>query len=369
MKEWYPFINLYIATTIPSKFQSLLSKETKYIKLHSKTNYKLECRRLQKFFINKNLQKKFNLYLITPFILSKFDINYSDIQQIFPFSNKDNTFFFSEYNVGKRVKIDFKTGFGPHNLGILLTNPQKWKREKLNKFLKSKNLVYKKFAFVWASSDFVGMTRSIQCVTRFIEMVAIINKHLNNLQILVPEWYEKELGWFPKLLDYVYHNKIIIITKNETNIFYPKYSKINKTLTIRLDIFPIPHCEIEQLIMSSIDQILITGDQSLTDVISCCGTNKDIYYQIASEWKQDLVKELGKELPHLKSKPTACFKFPVKKLSKEFIKQNDFRIKGKLKLDMIINQHKSLSQTNFETLHIKQLKINSSPFNLNVIQS
>ena len=31
----------------------------------------------------------------------------------------------------------------------------------------------------------------------------------------------------------------------------------------------------------SVEDILVTGDQSLTDVLSCCKSNKNVWYQIA----------------------------------------------------------------------------------------
>ena len=76
--------------------------------------------------------------------------------------------------------------------------------------------------------------------------------------------------------------------------------KSSKVLTIRGDILPCPHDKMFTLIAKSLPEILITGDQSLTDVLSCKET-KDVYYQIA-EWKEALAKELAKatKSKHLK---------------------------------------------------------------------
>ena len=46
----------------------------------------------------------------------------------------------------------------------------------------------------------------------------------------------------------------------------------------------------------SVKDILVTGDQSLTDIISCC-KYKRVWYQIAP-WKKGLAENLHKHLPN-----------------------------------------------------------------------
>ena len=50
------------------------------------------------------------------------------------------------------------------------------------------------------------------------------------------------------------------------------------------------------LMKNSIKDILVTGDQSLTDIISCC-RGKQVWYQIAP-WKHGLARNLEKHLPN-----------------------------------------------------------------------
>ena len=56
----------------------------------------------------------------------------------------------------------------------------------------------------------------------------------------------------------------------------------------------------------SVNDILVTGDQSLTDIISCC-KYKRVWYQIAP-WKMEFSENLFKHLPNknLKSFKTSC---------------------------------------------------------------
>ena len=46
----------------------------------------------------------------------------------------------------------------------------------------------------------------------------------------------------------------------------------------------------------SIPDILVTGDQSITDVFSCC-KRKKVWYQIAP-WKHDFANGLAEKLPN-----------------------------------------------------------------------
>ena len=89
----------------------------------------------------------------------------------------------------------------------------------------------------------------------------------------------------------------------------------------------------------SINDILVTGDQSLTDIISCCKT-KQVWYQIAP-WKKGLAWNLYKELPnaYFKSFQTSCG--TLKSLNTKidwnnFMKKYDFRINGRKRFDSIL---------------------------------
>jgi Neuraminidase (sialidase) len=83
----------------------------------------------------------------------------------------------------------------------------------------------------------------------------------------------------------------------------------------------------------------LTGDQSITDALSCCST-KNIFYQIAP-WKKDFAKNLATYMPNifLKSVKTSCGTLKALKYKSNyfnFVKNNDFRLIGKTKLDAIL---------------------------------
>ena len=80
-------------------------------------------------------------------------------------------------------------------------------------------------------------------------------------------------------------------------------NKRNNKLIIDGGVFPVSNDKMLNLMKFSIRDILVTGDQSITDVLSC--GRKNIFYQIAT-WKEDFAKELAINLPnkYLKSKKT-----------------------------------------------------------------
>jgi hypothetical protein len=91
---------------------------------------------------------------------------------------------------------------------------------------------------------------------------------------------------------------------------------------------------------NSEEDILVTGDQSLTDILSCC-PSKNIWYQIA-EWKEDYAKELSALMPnhYYKSKKTSCGSLTgiaLRSDYRDFVKKWDFRKLAKSKLNKIVN--------------------------------
>ena len=79
------------------------------------------------------------------------------------------------------------------------------------------------------------------------------------------------------------------------NLFDTEKGK--NTFILRGDILPKPRLEFISLIKYSLPDVLLTGDQSVTDGIAYSTMNKRIWYQI-SPWKIDLAHELSKAIPN-----------------------------------------------------------------------
>jgi hypothetical protein len=91
-----------------------------------------------------------------------------------------------------------------------------------------------------------------------------------------------------------------VVRKNES------YDNIDGTIFLRTDITPLPYNDYSRLFNNALPDTLITGDQSVSDVISCC-QNFNIFYQ-TMPWKRSLASNLGKVLnkEYLCKTSTSC---------------------------------------------------------------
>jgi hypothetical protein len=112
------------------------------------------------------------------------------------------------------------------------------------------------------------------------------------------------------------------------------------TLTLRADVGPLPYDKYTGLFKNCLPDVLITGDQSVTDIISCC-KNYNIYYQIMP-WKagfaRNLAKALGQDFIRKVSTSCGLEKFSSKQHSniQNVSKRHNFTKLGKPKLDAIL---------------------------------
>jgi hypothetical protein len=140
-----------------------------------------------------------------------------------------------------------------------------------------------------------------------------------------------------------YKNIVLIESKSDRDLLKKNY--IEPTFFIRGDILPVSNKEIIRIMQHSVRDILITGDQSITDVLSCCPDKKNIWYQI-TPWKKNLGYNLAKKLPNefLKTKKTSCGTLKgldYKANYNEFVKENNFKVNFKPIMDAILSMIKS----------------------------
>ena len=112
----------------------------------------------------------------------------------------------------------------------------------------------------------------------------------------------------------------------------------------------------------------MSGDQSITDALSCC-LDKNIFYQIAT-WKESFGKDLAYKLPnkYLLKKSTSCGTLKALKYEgeyKEFVNNWDFRKLARPKMDAIMMYSKTrksskiikyLEELIFHTRNLTSLK-------------
>jgi len=303
LKEWYPKSKVDIATTLPDGLIKLGFDKNSIIQLGRNTP---QCRRFRNLDIvhYKSGRKytnspQYDLLFVAP-LAADFDVSRQDVKALFPYSNKFNTFFFSEYNDTLSKDFDFPTGIGRGRMGLLLTDTKPSK----------KRIVKEDYALVYIAQTIYG---SFQCFESFYKMLEA-KYPKKSFSIVVPKW---------------------IVEEAEKRGF-----KTRKNIKLRGDVLPVSNQEMITLMYHSMNDILLTGDQSITDALSCC-PKKNIFYQIAS-WKENFGYHLANKLPdeYLQRKKTSCG--TIKALDyrsdySDFVEEWDFRVMARPMIDGIVN--------------------------------
>lgn len=338
LREWYN-CNVYIATTKPDQILQLGEKEKFVLRLksqHKSIGFEM-CRRFAMLSLEnlerKKVKKEFDLYFVAP-LGEQLEINYTDVKKLIPNSNKLNTYFFSEYNnsTWKKDKYDFLTGVGKNKLGLLLTKPPK-----------TKKIIKGKYALVYIANqnEVEGLPK--RCFFNFAEMVSKKHKKTKKFRIICPNWIIENILGNPSKLSifkkYFSSVEIIDKDKNKSEYITNSINKRNNKLIIDGSLFPVSNEKMLNFMKYSVRDILVTGDQSITDVLSC-GRKKNIFYQIAP-WKEDFAKQLAIHLPnkYLRTKKSACGTLEAITYESnytDFKKKYDFRKNAKKKINNIV---------------------------------
>lgn len=308
--------NVEIITPAPEMFKKIgISEGIKLITLGDGT--RRQCRRIKSY--KRPRTRRYDLFFIAP-LQQDFDIDYSDIKSVFKESNPFNTIFLSEYQDLLSKKFDLPTGVGNKRYGMLFTDPVV--SQVPNDF------ELKDYILAYFSQD-VGNKK---CFENFLKMVVEKYKNKKNLQIIIP-----------KMALPVFQNKniqkYILERFSNLNIIEDK-KEIGNGLTIRADIFPVDRNTMLSLMKYSLPDILVTGDQSMTDVVDL-KTRKTIWYQTVP-WKINFAKALSKALPqpYLESGKSSCgsikyIDYDYDGNLEKFKRDNDFRILAKDRLNAI----------------------------------
>lgn len=321
LNQWYN-CDVKIFTTLPDAHIKLGANKDDIYKVKKTT--KQQCRIFRNLdFIRMN--EKFDLFLIAPAVAT-YSPKISDIIKKFKYATKTNVFSFSEYN-STTANIDFRTGIGGKRLGMLFTKPPR-----TSKIRELKNPYVMLYI---AGNEYIS--NATRCYRSFMEMITKkYHKTHKKLDIVVPKWIAEEINKNTVKNIREYYPTILVKTKQEKTTIIEGKGNI---LTIRGDIYPLNNTKMFSLIKYSLKDILVTGDQSITDVLSCC-SDKNIFYQIA-EWKENFAMHLAKLLPnkYLLSKKTSCGTIKAiryKSNYTKFMREWDFRIKGRPFIDALV---------------------------------
>lgn len=361
--SWYPKSKVKICTTGIKKYKSIGITDN-LIELKRKDNRDYddgECSSFDKLNISTTFT--FDIMFIVPIINYSFD--YRKFKKLISYSNYFNTFTMSEYN-GEFPPYTLPIGVGKDNLGIMFNDFQ----------ITQQKLIQKPYALVYIQPSPSWGVHARYCFLSYLEMICKkYHKKYPKFQIVIPEWIHEDMNYdnqfyykIKNIIQNYYKNLIIIYPDDEISLFDDP--KSNTLLKLRGDILPQKRNIFKSLMKDSVDDILVTGDQSLTDIISCC-KYKNVWYQIAP-WKSGLAKNLAEHLPnkYLNTFQTSCGKLGSINFNidwSNFMKKYDFRIHGKKRLNSIITSAYHMNQKQNKKFFTDLLKIIQKSRKLNSV--
>jgi hypothetical protein len=359
-KEWYN-ITPIIFTTTPDLFTQFIPKSKLKLlgvpgeSLDDTCDYELESMVAYELVGRRKRYKsiKFDCMFITPWVGNNNTVNHKVIRNIFPETNRFNTFIFSAYNRvkgGEKSPFDFDMGLGDNYLGLLYKKSECGKRPIKNPYI---------ISYISDTEE-----ESLKCFYNFIKKVLskYENKH-KKLEILVPDSIVKD-GRLDKLVKYIeknYSYDNIIISRSSKDTI--KAHKITGSyLLFRTDVKNIPYLKYLNYICNALPEILVTGNQSIGDILSCC-PDFNIFYQIMP-WEKNFAKELSiiTGVNDLGKSSKSCGHDKRTNL-KGVYKSSDFEKKGKKYMDAILNSIYSIKTNevlyNFVETAKRSRKVNS----------
>ena len=348
LRKWYPNMKVSICTSSIDKFKSLGIKTGDLLKLKSIEN-NVDGSECQPFDNLKFVKRppKFDIMIVVPMINEEF--KYKSFKKLWPQATNFNCFAVSEYN-GEYGPYAFPTGVGDGQLGLMLTSMK----------IKKHNFIKRPYALAYTAGHDRGqgvLTHTNTCIMSFIEMICKKYNRHKRFQLIIPPWFcsedrENEISLLTSLgLKTRYNNNVkkyfnssyLVLKDGRTIKLFEDGINNNKTFILRGDILPKPRPDFISLIKYSVEDVLLTGDQSVTDGIAYSSVNKRIWYQI-SPWKKDFIHEVSKEIPnkYLDNFRTSCGTLKAIRVTldnRKLIQNHDFRKKGKRRMDAILKFH------------------------------
>jgi hypothetical protein len=329
LEKWYK-AKITLATTYIKGLKQLIKNKKTSIRILELTaeggmKGNLKCKLFKNIKFKQKIPKQ-DLIFVAPLAMDE-EVSLKDVKHVTPYATIFNTFWLSEYNDTNKYAIN--TGVGGHRDGIFITKIPS---------VEKKSPIKNPYVLIYISFQ-EPMTK---CLLSFLELIGKkYYKKYKNLDVVIPvSLVDEDIdSKIEKILSKYYPN-IYIKTKKETFIITESNNKkkTNK-LTFRCDILPVSNIKMISLMKHSLKDILVTGDQSISDVLSCC-SSKNIYYQQMS-WKKNLANNLARELPnkYLLSTQTSCGTIKALKYNSNytaFLKKWDFRKLGKPKINAIV---------------------------------
>ena len=348
LNKWYPGkVNVTIATNSPKQFTNIGERPEDLIYLQTRAKNP-QCRKFNTmtpyeaspFLATGELRymslENYDLYFVAP-LTADDEPDFKVIHKLVKNSNRFNTAFFTEYNIPMNDDIMFNVGAGGNRVGLFLTDEEGLQTQRISVLNNPYSIIY------IAEKD----SNLHDCYEGFLQLLTRKYK-IPQLDVVCPSWMEKYLKREKQsLVDSVNEHYCSITVKKLVNgvvveevLFTDEDCKSGATLTFRMDVFPLRFEWMNSLYKHSLPHVLLTGDQSITDFLSCCAEEKIPFYQ-GLPWKQNFYTNLAKLLPnkYFKSYKTSCGNYTAIRYHpsfKRFIKKWDFRVNAKPLMDVLL---------------------------------
>lgn len=272
--------------------------------------------------VRKRYKADLDCVFVTPWVGNNDTVDVKALQGIFPNANRFNTFVFSAYNrVAKNEGSPFDFDLGLNELGLLYYRQECGKRPIKNPYVIS-----------YVSDVEVD---GLGCLEKFVKRV--IKKYSgvhDKLEILVPKsiTQDNRLDKLVRFIEKYDYQVLVSQSKAETK---QAHTKRGRYILFRADISGVPYRKYLDYICNALPDILVTGNQSVSDILACC-PKFNIFYQIMP-WEKKFAKELGKltGVKDLGVGSKSCGHTGQTEL-KGIHTKHDFEKKGKMYVDAVL---------------------------------
>ena len=376
IKEWYNIESVILASDpiyflkngvklenifgikVPGVKGHVECADTKHMKI-----YKINDK--GKFLRQTTIRYQFDLIAFAPWIATDFAPRHSTIKKFFPYANRFNSLLFSTYNSSNPELFDFPTGIGKKYLGVLLTETD---------HSIPRNTTLLPYPYVMVHISYFHSVDTTGCYSSFVKMICKKYHETNSrIDIVTPTVVLDDIPKLERLVKYIkkmnYYDEVEIITKKGEEKVWDSNKRV---LRIRCEILPLPYKEYTALFNYCLPDVLLTGNQSVTDIVSCC-RNYNVYYQIMP-WEYSFATNLNNTLQppdnYLRKWKTACgyekMDLKMKSNLQRVQEKYDFRVLGKEKLDRIISNIKRITKDPDVSTFVKI--VTSTKSKTNVVQ-
>lgn len=366
LRYMYPHSSVKIATTQPQKLITLGEVKENLFRLATKPTahqqHFTQCRsyRLLHVYHLEGSEEVdtsgFDLFFDAP-ITTDSEPNLPAVRKMVPTATPFNTFTFSEYNDTLKKDFDFHTGVGQGRVGLLLLPPSMFQaatRAEVAAVISKGGKYRYPYALMYINMEYAESSWK-QCAFDFLRMVAQkygVKQGERRFQVVMPPAMVKKAALtsarvLKKLFGDAF-DRVVVVQKDQADVVVTLHgqeqddnSTRSRTVFLRADVMPVPNKLMTGLMRDSVKDILITGDQSLTDVLNCC-PEKNVFYQVMS-WKRNLAEQLARLMPnpYLKHAKSSCGSVGAIKYTSNyarFIHDQSFLHLASDKLDRIVAQ-------------------------------